>query len=84
MTCGLFTGLTQIQSDHVVKLPCVQRVKVGRVHQHNSASLTLFASHPSTPCSSLTEELLYLVQFDGLLNCEYASAPDSCLAQSEM
>lgn len=40
--------------------------------------------HPSTPFSSLTEELLYLVQFDGLLNCEYASAPDSCLAQSEM
>lgn len=43
-----------------------------------------FTLHPATPCSSLTEELRYLVQFDGLLNCEYASAPDSCLAQSEM
>lgn len=62
----------------------VSRVKVGRVHQHGPASLTHFASHLSTPWPSLTEELLYLVQFDGLLNCEYASASDSCLAQSEM
>ena len=82
---GPFTGLAHwIYSGHVIKWLGVKRVKVARVHQHSSDSLTLFASHPDNPCFDLTEELLYLVQFDGLLNCEYASAPDSCLAQSEM
>lgn len=66
------------------KCLCHGRVKVGRVHPTQPGLLDTSCLPPRHPCSSLTEELLYLVQFDGLLNCEYAPAPDSCLAQSEM
>lgn len=50
------------------------------------AFATLTCVPPIAPplCPSVTEELLYLEQFDGLLNCEYVSTPDSCLALSEM
>lgn len=77
-------GFTTIPPLVLQTLMVHYRVNIGKVHQPNSASVTLFDSHSSIPCSSTSEELLYLVQFDGLLNCEYASAPDSCLAQSEM
>lgn len=50
------------------------------------ASATLTCLPPITPplCPSVAEELLYLEQFDGLLNCECVSTLDSCLALSEM
>lgn len=50
------------------------------------ASATLTCLPPITPpfCPSVTEELLYLEQFDGLLSCECVSTLDSCLALSEM